>query len=207
MIALITALAPSGDEPKGDEIDWLLSAPWASLALIMLLAVVVLFAGNILSKSKRRRSAANARPNFDLDVARMESLPAANPAEAKSGAAHFEGVLVSSVGSLGGSPERATVYQNRAGASRSAAVASELVVVQCEGGRISIENLEEARVLAPKQDMGPHKVIRLNLGDRVQILGHFTREVSGDDSDPTQRVYGALGQSGQAQVRVLERES
>ena len=33
------------------------------------------------------------------------------------------------------------------------------------------------------------------------------REVSGDDSDPTQRVYGALGQSGQAQVRVLDRES
>ena len=202
----LAAVAPAGDEAKSDEIDWLLAAPWASLALVILLAVIVLFAGNILSKGKKRRSAANARPNFDLDVARMESLPAADPSKARDGPVHFEGTVVSSVGLLGGAPERATVYQNRAGASRNAAVASELVVVQCEGGRVAIENLEQARVLAPKEDMGPHKVIRLNLGDKVQLLGHFTREVSGDDDDATQRVYGSLGQSGQAQVRVLHRD-
>lgn len=193
--------APAGDEASED-ITWLLSGPWGTLAVLIVLAVVVLMAGNMMTKMRGR---GRARAGFDLEVARMENLTPTPIAELVSGPAHAVGVVSSTTGSLGGPPERARVYMNRAGSDRSTAVGSELIVVEDESGKVAVEDLESARVLAPREDAGPHEVISLYVGDRVQLLGRFKAEVHGEEESPEQRVYGMFGVDGQVQVKVLER--
>lgn len=196
-----TPEAPAAEEATED-ITWLLSGPWGTLALLIVLAVVVLMAGNMMTKM---RGTGRARAGFDLEVARMENLTPTPIAQLSAGPAHAVGVISSTTGSLGGPPERARVYMNRAGSDRSTAVGSELIVVEDESGKVAVEELESARVLAPREDAGPHEVIALYVGDRVQLLGHFKAEVHGEEESPTERVYGMFGVDGQVQVKVLER--
>lgn len=190
------------------ELSWLGSAPWAKVALIITVAVFVLMFGGVLAKrGTRRGSALGGRRDFSLEVARLESLPATPIAEAHDGPVHFEGTLSSASETLGGEPGKERVYFNRAGAGRRSAVASELVLLRDATGQVSIEGLENARVIAAKERKGGRHdapdTISLRLGDRVQLLGHFRSELHGRDEAPEERVYGVIGDGQQIQVRVL----
>lgn len=193
-------------DEAGDELGWLMTSDWSSLAILVMVAVAVLLVGGMLSRgAEARRSARRRRSDFDLEVARMESLPVTATRELVAGPAHVVGTVHSSVGALGGPPERACVYRNRAGSDRSTAVGSSLIVIDDGAGRVSVESLEQARVLAPKQSSdGPHETISLHIGDHVQVLGEFAPEVSGD-GDPATRVYGSFGTAGAVQLKVVER--
>ena len=187
---------------SGEEIDWLLSGPWATLAFLVIAAVAVLLVGNLLARARR---GGRARASFDLEVARMESLPVTPSDQVAAGPAHVEGVVASSTGSLGGPLGRPRIYQNRAGSDRKTAVGTELFLVRDARGQVAIENIEEGRVLAPVESGGPHDVVALYIGDRVQVLGVFETDVRGDPETPHLRVYGSFGSKGQVQVKVLER--
>jgi hypothetical protein len=212
LVGLAPAVDPSQNAvPTGSEEDigWIMNAPWASAALVITLAVIVLTAGNMLMKRKpgRRR---RARPDFDLEVARLENLPVTAIAEAKPGAVHLEGVIISSVGKLGGAEGRECIYRNRVGAGRQGAVGSELIVVRDDTGQVGVEKLEEARVIAPREkptgvSSRATETYALYIGDRVQVLGDFAAQRYGEDEDPRERVYGMLGGHSQVQLRVLER--
>jgi hypothetical protein len=145
------------------------------------------------------------RATIDLDVARMESLPRTAIATAKRGPCHVEGILHSAHGRLGGEPGRECIYRNLAAGDRVTAVAAELVLLADDSGRCSLENLDRARVIAPKEGPKHRRFVALYLGDRVQVLGHFAAEHVGDDADPTTHVYGGFGEDGYFQVRLLER--
>lgn len=196
------ALAPPPAE--GEELGWLFTSQWSTLAVLVMIAVAVLLVGGMLSRNASRRRA-RSRPgaSFDLDVARMDSLPVTPARELAEGPAHVTGVIHSSVGVLGGAPGRECVYRNRAGGDRSTAVGSELIVVADASGRVAVENLEQARVLAPKRETGAHETISLHVGDPVQVLGVFTPDPSDHDDDPSQRVYGSFGSAGAVQLKVL----
>lgn len=197
----LAALAPPHAE--GEELGWLFTSQWSTLAVLVMIAVTVLLVGGMLSRNaNRRRARARSGPSFDLEVARMETLPVTPAAELIEGPAHLTGVIHSSAGVLGGAPGRECVYRNRAGGDRSTAVGSELIVVADRTGRVAVENLEQARVLAPKRDAGPHETISLHVGDSVQVLGVFAPDPS-DDDDPSERVYGSFGSLGAVQLKVL----
>ncbi len=209
LTALLLGAAPPEASPESappeateEDITWLLSGPWGTLALLIVLAVVVLMAGSMMSKY---RGKGRSRVGFDLDVAKMENLPPTPIAELVAGPAHAVGTISSTTGSLGGPPERARVYMNRAGSDRSTAVGSELIVVQDDSGKVAVEELESARVLAPREEAGAHEAISLYVGDRVQVLGQFKPEVHGEDESPAERVYGIFGADGQVQIKALER--
>lgn len=204
------ALAPAGpaspDAPG--EIDWILQGPWGKLAILIVVAVAVLTVGNMMMKRRQRLGGAGARArgDFDLAVAKMAELPVTAVADAKAGPVHLEVELVSSNGSLGGSPGHECVWRNRHGASRSTAVGAELVVARDETGQVGVEGLEGARVLAPKDPTtGKHEFASLYLGDRVELVGHFTPERYGDTDAPTERVYGMMGVDSHIQLKVLDR--
>jgi len=187
----------------GDDLGWLFTSQWSTLAVLVTLAVAVLAVGGMMSRNAdRRRARSRKAAGFDLDVARMDALPPTPIRELTRGAAHVTGTVHSSVGVLGGAPGRECVYRNRAGGDRSTAVGSELIVVADETGRVAVEQLEQARVLAPKHDDGRHETISLHIGDRVQVLGTFEPDPSEDD-DPAARVYGSFGSAGAVQVKVL----
>jgi hypothetical protein len=198
----------------GEELGWLGNAPWAKVGLVITVAVFVLTLGGAMAKRRpgSRRVKTQGKRDFDLSVAKLESLAVGPIALATSGPVHFEGVLSSANQTLGGPPERARVYHNRKGASRHAAVAAELVLLRDESGQAALEGLETARVIAavdPKaggRSQAPD-TISLHIGDRVQVLGYFRAEMHGDDEQAAERVFGALGEDGQIQVRLLERPS
>lgn len=199
-------LAPPSDG-NGGEIDWILDGPWAKLALLITVAIAVLTMSNLLMK---RRNAAGGggrvRGDFDLEVAKMEDLAVTPIADASAGPVRLEAVLVSTQGSLGGKPGRECVWRNRYGGARSTAVASELVMAQDASGQVGIEDLEGARVLAPKDEGGgKHEFASLYLGDRVELLGYFRAEHHGDAEAASEQVYGMMGVDSQVQVRLLER--
>jgi hypothetical protein len=184
------------------EINWLLDAPWAKVALLITLAVGVLILTNVLMRN-RRAGRGRHKPDFDLRVAKLEALPVTKIAEAKAGPVHLIGTLRKGDGALG-TGERACVFRNRAGSSRATAIAAELVLLADETGVIGLEQLDAARVIAPKQEDGPHDTIALYLGDRVEVVGelmHFDAPQT-IDGEP---LRGMLGSLGQFQVRVVER--
>ena len=190
-----------------DDLGWLISAPWGKSVLVVVVALLVLAAGNALLKRKPWTNDARHRPDFDLEVARLESLPVSEIASARKGPVHLEGSIASAVGSLGGDPGRECVYRNRVGAGRGSAVGSELILVRDGSGQVGIENLEHARVVAPRERADPRapETYSLHVGDHVEVLGEFTIQPHGDDTDPRDRVYGMLGADRRLQVRVLER--
>jgi hypothetical protein len=188
--------------PDDEQINWLLDAPWATLALMITLAVGVLVLANMLMRGRKGRKRLR-KPDFDLRVAKLEALPVTPIAEAKPGPVHLIGILREGDGALG-TGERACVYQNRAGSTRATAIAAELVLLRDDSGLIGIEQLETARVIAPKEDRGAHDIIALYLGDRVEVVGelmHFDQPQTAN-GEP---LHGMLGSLGQIQVRLIER--
>jgi hypothetical protein len=188
--------------PDDEQINWLLDAPWAKVALMITLAVGVLVLANMLMRGRKGRKRLR-KPDFDLRVSKLEALPVTPIAEAKPGPVHLIGILREGDGALG-TGERACVYQNRAGSARATAIAAELVLLRDDSGLIGIEQLEAARVIAPKEDRGAHDIIALYLGDRVEVVGelmHFDQPQTAN-GEP---LHGMLGSLGQIQVRLIER--
>jgi hypothetical protein len=188
--------------PDDEQINWLLHAPWAKVALMITLAVGVLVLANMLMRGRKGRKRLR-KPDFDLRVSKLEALPVTPIAEAKPGPVHLIGILREGDGALG-TGERACVYQNRAGSARATAIAAELVLLRDDSGLIGIEQLEAARVIAPKEDRGAHDIIALYLGDRVEVVGelmHFDQPQTAN-GEP---LHGMLGSLGQIQVRLIER--
>jgi hypothetical protein len=189
------------DEPV-DDFDWLADGPWATVALLLLGAAAVMFVANALMRSNKRKRGA-VQPDFDLRVAKLEQLPLTPIADAKQGPVHLEGVLELGDGALGTGP-RACVYQNRAKASRATAIAAEVTLLSDGTGVVGLAKLEGARVISPKEDQGPHEIIALYLGDRVEVVGEMsvfeTPQTAGG-----RELRGMLGWDGQIQVRVTSR--
>ncbi len=192
---------PVPDDPS--QINWLLDAPWAKVALLITVAVGVLILANARMRAKKRGGGIRRKPDFDLRVAKLEELPVSTIAAAKAGPIHLVGALRKGEGALGTGP-RACVFQNRAGSSRATAIAAELVLLDDETGLVGLEQLEAARVIAPKEDHGPHDTIALYLGDRVEVVGELMRFEAPQTVDG-QPLRGMLGSLGQFQVRVIER--
>lgn len=191
-------------DDAGRELDWLLNAPWAKVALLVTLAVGVLVLTSAAMRGKVKRRSLRRMPDFDLRVAKLADLPPVSIAAAPAGDVRLEGVLRRGEGALGEGP-RACVYTNRAGSTRSTAIAAELVLLTDDGEAvIGLEQLERARVIAPRQTDGPHDSISLFLGDRVEVLGELLLF-----AEPQRigegRLRGMLGSLGSIQIRVLER--
>lgn len=202
---LVALLAPPSSS-EGD-IDWLLDGPWAKLALLITVAIAVLTVGNLMVKRRGASvSGGRFRGDFDLAVAKMESLPVTPIADAQAGPVRLIATLSSSNGSLGGQPGRECVWRNRYGGARSTAVSAELVVAKDDTGQVAIEDLEGARVLAPKDEpAGKTEFASLLLGDEVELLGYFAPEKHGAEDDPGERIYGIMGVDSQVQVRLTNR--
>lgn len=187
---------------KAEEVDWLLDGPWGKVAMLLLGAGVVMLVANLLMRnSKRKRNL--MQPDFDLRVAKLEQLPVSKIAAASRGEVHLEGVLARGDGALGTGPH-ACVYQNRFKASRATAIAAEVTLLDDGTGIVGLTSLEAARVIAPKEDSGPHDIIALYLGDRVEVVGELMTF-----EDPVtaggRELKGMLGSLGPIQVRVIER--
>ena len=191
------------DSETTSEVDWLLDAPWAKVALLITVAVGVLVLANTLTKNKGKRRGIRRKPDFDLQVAKLEDLAVTPIASAKAGPIHLVGTLRKGDGALG-TGEHACVFQNRAGSSRATAIAAELVLLGDETGVVGLEQLEAARVIAPREDHGPHDTIALYLGDRVEVVGELMvfNQPQTAGGEP---LRGMLGSLGQIQVRLLER--
>jgi hypothetical protein len=188
--------------PDGDQdINWLLDAPWAKVALLITLAVGVMFMTNAVMRKKRRRGI--RKPDFNLHVAKLEQLPISTIAAAKAGEVHLVGTLHKGDGALG-TGDHACVYQNRAKSSRATAIAAEMILLADDSGVVGLEQLEAARVIAPREDHGPHDTIGLYLGDRVEVVGQLMI-FEQPQTAGGQALRGMLGGLGQIQVRVLER--
>lgn len=194
---------PAEDGAPPHELQWLTDGPWAVVWFLALLAIVVLWFGRRAQSNDPSRP--RRRAPIDLDVARMDSLPRTAIAAAKAGPCHVEAVIHSAHGSLGGEAGHECVYRNLARGDRATAVAAELVLVADESGRCALENLDRARVIAPKEGPKNREFVALYVGDRVQVLGRFAPEHVGDDADPTTHVYGGFGADGYFQVRLVER--
>jgi hypothetical protein len=206
VLAWVALLGPpelGGKPVPDDEIGWLTNAPWAKLALLLTIAVIVMFVANIFMQARRNRVGGRHKPDFDLRVAKLEALPVTPIGAAKSGAVHLVGTLRNVAGALG-SGEHACVFQNRAGSSRSTAIATELVLLTDESGTVGIEQLEGARVIAPREEHGPHETIALYLGDRVEVVGELLLFDSPETVND-EPLRGLLGSLGQIQVRLIER--
>jgi hypothetical protein len=188
------------DEP--DDVDWLLDGPWGKVAILLLGAGVVMLVANLLARNTRRKRDL-MQPDFDLRVAKLEQLPIATIAEAKRGEVHLEGVLERGDGALG-TGAHACVYQTRYKASRTTAIAAEVTLLSDGTGIVGLSSLESARVIAPKEDDGPHDIIALYLGDRVEVVGElltFENPVTAGGRE----LRGMLGSLGPIQVRVTQR--
>lgn len=216
----LTAPAPPSD-PGADifhDLGTRLDPDWFLLALLVPIAVMVFWIGSRLFRRELginamepkgrpfREWSAEGDPAWRATMARLEGRAVGEIATAPAGPVRFEGVLVSSNGSLGGHPQHACVWRNRAGGHPRSAVAAELVVLADATGRCGIENLERARVIAPTEKTTVHhESTSLYLGDRIEVMGTFEHDRVGDDPDPTQNVYGTVGTKGPINIRVIER--
>lgn len=219
-------LAPA-EMPAGDEDPFSLFSGWDVgqllwLAILVPVAVVVFSVGSrrvraqlgtraILPRGRDRSSPGHGHQRdaaWRAAVERLEARPPTRIADAQSGLVRIQGVITGSTGNLGGAPGRECVWRNRAGAGPQTAVAAELLFVADESGRCGLEELEQARVVAPVDKVGAHyESTSLHVGDRIEVIGRFEREVLGQHEDPTRLVYGTLGGDGRLDVHVLERPS
>ncbi|MFV8751948.1 hypothetical protein ACNOYE_15490 [Nannocystaceae bacterium ST9] len=200
---MIGLLAPPEPAPAG-ELDWLMGGPWASFGLVLALALIVLFVSRLLGQRAARpglRGGGRGRPDFDLRVAKLESLPVVTIADAERGPVHVVGTVCDAEGGMG-----TLLYRNRYRGQRATAIAAELVLVRDDTGLIGLEKLEDARVIAPRETVGDHEVVSLLLGDRVQVLGDLLRfEQPTPIGERREPLVGMLGTLGPIQIRVLER--
>ncbi len=183
------------------------------------LAILVFWFGNrrLQKQIGKRNSAPRGRrspgklkedPQFAAMVGRMIQRGLVTPvAEAPAGPVLMRGVLAAADVTLGGTPGRECVWQNRSDAPRDAAVAAEYVILADATGRVTIENLALAEVVAPEDKLGPHRAYRaLLLGDEVEVVARFSPERFGEDPDPARLVYGTLAADGNLHVRVCKRD-
>ncbi len=212
--------------PAPDDNPFAMFADWDAdrvlwLAILIPAAVVVFFIGSRRFRSQLGGSALRPRGRDRLlaplgqrrrdaqwraTVDRLErELPVAID-RATRGPARMQVEIVGASGTLGGAPGRECVWRNRADAGPQTAVAADLIIVADKTGRCGVEDLEEARVLAPVERAGTHvESVSLYLGDRVEIMAHFEPERFGEHEDPTQLVYGTLGGRGRVEIRLVER--
>jgi hypothetical protein len=187
------------------------------LAILIPIAVLVFSVGTKRVKSQlgtrgRERSVSDDGYRRDeawrTAVDRLEAKPPTPIASAQSGLVRIQGVITGATGNLGGAPGRECVWRNRAGAGPKTAVAAELVFLADDSGRCGLEELEQARVVAPVDKVGMHyESTSLYIGDRIEVIGRFERDVLGEDEDPTRLVYGTLGGDARLDVHVRERAS
>lgn len=198
-----------------------LSARWPYIvATLIPVAILVYWLGNF--RLQRQLSARNTEPRgrreprgrkrddpqFSAMVGRMLQRGLVSPiATAPEGPVLIRGVLAAADGSLGGAPGRECVWRNRSGAGPDTAVSVEMVTVADATGRVTLENLATANVVAPEDRLGPHRSsCVLLLGDEVEVVGRLKHERFGQDPDPTRLIYGTLGADGSLHVRVCKRE-
>jgi hypothetical protein len=225
-LSSLLALAPA-ELSTGDEDPFSLFSGWDTgqllwLAILIPVAVLVFSLGSrrvraqlgrasILPRGRDRSAPGSGYRRDAAWRAAVERLEARAPtpiAEAQSGLVRIEGVITGATGNLGGAPGRECVWRNRSGAGPQTAVAAELLFMADASGRCGLEELEQARVIAPVDKVGAHyESTSLHVGDRIEVIGRFEREVVGEHEDPTRLVYGTLGGDGRLDVRVLERAS
>lgn len=202
-MSVASILAPAEPAPSS-ELDWLSGGPWASFGLVLALALIVLFVSRLLAGRATRsslRGGGRSQPDFDLRVAKLESLPVGTIAASQRGPVHLVGTIHDAEGGMG-----TLLYRNRFRGKRATAIAAELVLVRDETGLVGLEKLEDARVIAPRETAGEHEVVSLMLGDRVQILGDLLRfEQATPIGERGEPLVGMLGTLGPIQIRVLER--
>ena len=211
--------ATAGDDPFSMFGGWE-SGQLVWLAILVPVAVLVFSVGSRRVRAQlgsrailpqgRGRSAPGRGHRRDEEWRRavegLESRAPTSIAKAETGLVRIEGVITSATGHLGGAPGRECVWRNRAGAGPGTAVATELLFVADASGRCGVEELEQARVIAPVDKVSAHyESTSLYVGDRVEVIGRFERDVVGEHEDPTRLVYGTLGGDGRLDVRVLER--
>ncbi|MEM6996600.1 MAG: hypothetical protein AAF721_39215 [Myxococcota bacterium] len=218
--AWLLAWAPAADEDPFAMFSGWDSGSLALLAVLVVAAVSVFWIGS--RRVSRERSGRSLRPQgrvagdhggrhfgaaWRAKATRLEGREPTPIDQADVGAIRIVATIIKSAGSLGGPPERACVWRNRAGGRPDSAVGAELIVVADDSGHCGVEGLEGARVTAPSEKVGMHyEWVSLYVGDRVEILGHFEPERVGSASDdPTKVVYGTLGASGPLEVRLVER--
>lgn len=196
-------------QPTGDELGWMTQVDWTLPFLGLCAAVAVLFLGRKLSQGAllgRKTSKSGGRDlNFDLEIARLESQTPVPIAQAQNGLVHLRGVLASAEGSLGGPPERARVWYNQCDAPRDAAIGVELCLLADETGQVALEDLSQARVIAPTQGQDP-RFRTLSLGDQVEVLGELVAQKIRKGGEASQeQIYGTIGSARSYQIRVLDR--
>lgn len=188
------------------------------VAILVPVAVLVYYLGNVraqramsarATEPRGRRSPTSRKrddPQFAAMVGRMMQRGLVTKiGEAEAGPVLVRGVLTTADVTLGGPEGRETVWQNRSGAPRDAAIGAEYVVVADATGRATIENLATADVIAPEEKLGPHRAYcALRIGDEVEVVGRFKPERFGEDPDPTRLVYGTLGADGHLHVRKCQ---
>jgi len=219
---LVGLAAPAGspeDDPfsmfagwEGDQLLW--------LALLVPVAVVVFFIGSRRFRSQLGSSALVPRgrdrfvgggshrrdAGWRATAERLEQRVPTAIAEAKNGPIRVEGTIVSASGNLGGQKGRECVWRNRAGAGPQTAIGAEMVFIADSTGRCAVEELEGGRVIAPTDKAGAHyESTSLYVGDRIEVIATFEREVVGEHEDPSRLVYGTLGADGRLDVRLLDR--
>ncbi len=166
--------------------------------------------GSSFLEPKGRGLASGGRPRdraFTAIVDRAIRRNVITPvAEAKAVPVMVRGVLTSADGNLGGPPGRECIYRNRAQARRDMAVAAEFVTLRDDTGKLILENLEAATVIAESERISTHfESVSIYLGDEVEVIGTFKPERHGEHPDPRELVYGSLGQDGNLHVRVVRR--
>jgi hypothetical protein len=211
----------SGDDPFSMFSGWD-SGQLLWLAILVPVAVLVFSVGSRRARSQlgtrailprgRDRPLPGRGPVRDevwrATVERLEARAVTAIAKAQAGPVRIQGVITGSSGNLGGAAGHECVWRNRAGAGPQTAVAAELLVVADDSGCCGVEELEQARVVAPADKLGMHhESSSLRIGDRIEIIGCFEPEAADEPGDPAQRVYGTLGGDGRLDIRVLERPS
>jgi hypothetical protein len=213
--ALFVSVAPAA----ADDDPFAMFGGWDSSQLVWLvilvpIAVVVFMVGSRRTRTQLGRTSPRSSLGGGLlrdeawraAVERLEARAPTPIASASDGLVRIEGVITRAMGNLGGAPGRECVWRNRAGAGPQTAVASELLIVADATGCCGVESPELARVIAPVDKAGAHyESTSLYVGDRVEVIGHFTREATGEHEDPTQQVHGTLGGDGRLDIRMLER--
>ncbi len=216
-------LAPAPGSPPQDD-PFAMFSGWDSdqllwLALLVPVAVVVFFVGSRRFRAQLGSSALVPRGRdrfvggghrrdaaWRATAQRLEQRVPTPIAEAKDGPVRVEATIVRASGNLGGRSGHECVWRNRAGAGPQTAVGADLVIIADETGRCGVEQLEGARVIAPTDKAGAHyESTSLYIGDRIEVIATFEREVVGEHEDPAQLVYGTLGADGRVDVRLLER--
>ncbi len=197
---------------EGDQLLW--------LALLVPVAVVVFFIGSRRFRSQLGSSSLVPRGRdrfvgggshrrdaaWRATAERLEQRVPTAIAEAKDGPIRVEGTIVSASGNLGGQKGRECVWRNRAGAGPQTAIGAEMIFIADETGRCAVEELEGGRIIAPTDTAGAHyESTSLYVGDRIEVIATFERDVVGEHEDPSRLVYGTLGADGRLDVRLLDR--